>query len=65
MIDKTYKCNFCKDPKDVSELIGLCWGYHTINKRNGWLLHCNPNLCENHICGDCLSDLNKPDWKLK
>lgn len=50
MIERTYKCNLCRDRKEPNELIGL---HHEWDK---WVEKESVG-CENHICFSCLQAL--------
>jgi len=57
MIEKTYKCNLCRDAKPIEKMIGLYWA------SSAWIEK-DPRLTENHICVGCLRNVVEIDNKI-
>lgn len=52
MIDRTYRCDLCRDSYPANEMIGLHWQ----SWPKGWVEKPAREV-ENHICAPCLSTL--------
>lgn len=61
MIDRTYRCDLCRDSYDVNskELIGICWVGTATGDR---IEKCLSHLSEHHICKSCLESLSQIAW---
>lgn len=53
MIERTYRCNLCREKCEPQELVGLHWNSFP----KGWTENQSPIAVENHICKACLSSL--------
>lgn len=61
MIDKTYRCNLCRDQRPLNHLTGLFWqptGEHTSAGRpiEGYV-QVPPMDVENHLCLGCVVNI--------
>ncbi|MNO23668.1 hypothetical protein D3C76_134730 [compost metagenome] len=52
MIDRTYRCNLCREQHELRDMIGLHWS----SWPKGWAEK-PPRETENHLCMKCLSTL--------
>jgi hypothetical protein len=55
MIERHYKCNFCRDEKRVEELIGV----HYRSNNSGDFNEADVRGVENHICHCCAITIAK------
>lgn len=54
MIERTYKCDLCRDTHQPEELFGL----HYSDVKKGWI-NATPMSVEHHLCARCISSIQK------
>jgi hypothetical protein len=56
MIERIYRCNFCRDQKDLTELYGVYWYTPATGGSRFRFVH--PRESENHICHGCAQNIS-------
>lgn len=62
MIDRTYRCDLCRDSYDLTDLVPIRFEK---NAETGWVDHLYrasgifSRECERHLCGRCINDIKR------